>query len=474
MINQFNFYNYLRWPTNSEYCFNLIKHFLANAQYAHLNNYCLFTKWMQKGKNLRYFLLANCALYFNNIDQSIDLFLKASHYINNDHVLKTFMKLIRLNENPVMINQQDHASDLAKRLKTNTNNNRKSINIIRSNQMNNSMFDTSIEIFDKLLANNNNKQINRLQFENEDEILLKFYIKVIHYYDLNGNIEAAIELVQNALLMFQFDSQSRSTLYVILFRSYMSLEYYDKAHQAIVSNTDLEWKQNCLKTFIGELCNQNKTAKLISFDYGDMLQDVLSILYERANLTELRTHDYYHIIYALHIKQKDYIKAAFCMYESATRLKRELNGINSLKRQEKCYLACLNALKLVDKKYAWIFNKSNDSNKSVENESINYELSNMNIDFKIVDLNEIKRNYTLCHYAVRLTSIAQNQMSIASYYVVEEIISLLHKSGLFDDAIIASNLLNSTTSSQQSLTNILLNLVDRYKPQLLLIIYLDI
>ena len=90
-----------------------------------------------------------------------------------------------------------------------------------------------------------------------------------------------------------------------------------------------------MKTFIGELCNQNKTSKLVSFDYGDMLQDVLNILYERTNLTVLRTYDYYHIIYALHIKQIDYIKAAFSMFECASRLKRELNGINSLIRQEK-------------------------------------------------------------------------------------------------------------------------------------------
>ena len=76
----------------------------------------------------------------------------------------------------------------------------------------------------------------------------------------------------------------------------------------------MEWKQNCLKTFIGELCNQNKTSKLVSFDYGDMLQDVLNILYERTNLTVLRT---------------------FSMFECASRLKRELNGINSLIRQEK-------------------------------------------------------------------------------------------------------------------------------------------
>lgn len=443
------------WPSNSEMYFNLIKHFLFNAQYSHLNNFCIYTKWMQKGKNLRYFLLANCALFFNNIDQSIDMFLKASHLINNDQMLKSFIKLVRFTDSASI------ADDLTQSLKTK---NRKSINIVRSNQLNNcSMLDnsTNAEIFEKLLVN---KQKVRLQFEKEDEILLKFYIKVIHYFDLNGNIEASIELVQNALLMFQFDSQSRSTLYVILFRSYMSLEYYDKAHQAIVSNTDLEWKQNCLKTFIGELCNQNKTAKLVGFDYGDMLQDVLTILYERANLSDLRTHDYYHIIYALHVKQKDYVKAAFCMFESASRLKRELNGINSLKRQEKCYLACLNALKLVDKKYAWIFNKTTQHEKQADNaeNSINYDLSDMNINFKIIDLNEIKKNYTLCHYAVRLASITQNQMSIPNFNVVEETVSLLHKYGLYDDAIVAANLLNvSSSATVQSLTNIFLSLVDR-------------
>lgn len=114
-------------------------------------------------------------------------------------------------------------------------------------------------------------------------------------------------------------------------------------------------------------------------------------------------------------------------------------------------------MKLVDKKYSWIFKKSNDK----QNDSINYELSNMNIDFKIIDLNEIKRNYSLCNYAVRLASVAHNQLSIASYYVIDEIISLLHKSGLFDDAIIASNLFNASSSSLQSLNNIFISLVDR-------------
>ena len=135
----------------------------------------------------------------------------------------------------------------------------------------------------------------------------------------------------------------------------MDLEYYDKAHAAIRPDMDLESKRVCLKQFIAHLCNHNRADKLIEFDYGDMIQDVFQNLYHRAFASDIRTQDYFVVLYALHIKNKDYRKAAFCMYFNATKLKQELNGIKSLVKQEKCLLACINALKIVDSKYAWIF-----------------------------------------------------------------------------------------------------------------------
>lgn len=42
------------------------------------------------------------------------------------------------------------------------------------------------------------------------------------------------------------------------------------------------------------------------------------------------------------------------MYEYGLRLGREVPGLKGLQRQAKCYLAALNALRLVDPKYAWI------------------------------------------------------------------------------------------------------------------------
>lgn len=441
----------------------LVKYLLNNGQYIHLNNYCLATRWLPKGKSLRFFLLANSCLFFNNIDQSIDLFLKASHFINNDLLLKKLMKIAGCVELP--LDDNDRRSTM---MPNNSSNRRKSINITKSSSYQSKVADSSlifnntsnIEIFDKLVADQSISRADEALIDSSDKLLLDYYIKIIHYYDLNGDIEAAIELVQNALLKFQFDAKSKSTLYCILFKSYMSLEYYEKAHASIVSNLDLEWKLICLKHFISELCNQNKTSKLVSFDYGDLHQDVLNILHERANISDLRTHDYYNIIYSLRLKHKDYLKAASCMYECATRLKKEVHGLNSLKRQEKCYLACLNVLKLVDKKYAWIIRPDDQvkTQKTALRSLQNKEGIDCNENLDVVDIEEINKKYMATYYMIKLASINQNQTNTVNFYNTDEIISLLIKLGLFDDALIAASLFKTCTNPMGA---VLIGLVER-------------
>jgi hypothetical protein len=201
----------------------------------------------------------------------------------------------------------------------------------------------------------------------------------------------------------------------------MDLDYYDKAHIAMVSNFDIEWKRTCLKTFIGELCNKNKTDILVKFDYGDMFQDVINILYKRAQTSDLRSHDFYRLLYALHIKNNDYRKAAFYMYECALRLKNEISGIYSLKRQEKCYLLCLNLLKIIDKKFAWIalpykleegptkMHSSDNNKQHANNTSSKREFEDQNLNYCIVDLDEINRNYMSVNLMIKLSSLVQNQ-----------------------------------------------------------------
>ena len=207
----------------------------------------------------------------------------------------------------------------------------------------------------------------------------------------------------------------------------MDLDYYDKAHIAMISNFDMEWKRTCLKNFIGELCNKNKTDILVKFDYGDMFQDVSNILYKRAQTSDLRSHDYYRLLYSLHIKNKDYRKAAFYMYECALRLKNEISGINSLKRQEKCYLLCLNLLKIIDKKFAWIalpykvqegpsrLHAADSLKQQTASTNAKGEFEDKNSNYHIVDLEEINRNYMSVNMMIKLSSLVQNQNVLGNF-----------------------------------------------------------
>lgn len=118
------------------------------------------------------------------------------------------------------------------------------------------------------------------------------------------------------------------------------------------------------------------------------------------------------------------------MYECAQRLKREINGIESLKRQEKYLLAALNLLKLVDKKFAWlaVFTSSGPARnddagfKLINNllssddsdDEATSELSDNNLNVDIVEFDEINRQYMLIHSMIRLSSIMSNQSSIGT------------------------------------------------------------
>lgn len=56
---------------------------------------------------------------------------------------------------------------------------------------------------------NNQIMPNANDINDENRILMNYYTKVIHYFDLNGNLEAAIELIQNALLKCHFNEASK-------------------------------------------------------------------------------------------------------------------------------------------------------------------------------------------------------------------------------------------------------------------------
>jgi hypothetical protein len=150
------------------------------------------------------------------------------------------------------------------------------------------------------------------------------------------------------------------------------------------------------------LCNQNKAIELIKFDYSHMQEFVKEILYQRAKSADLRTHDYYGLLYSFYLKNEDYRKAASFMYEYAIRLKNEMNGMQSLKKQEICYLTCLNTLKLVNKEFSFI---------SIPSELMLATKGQVNGEV-LVEFDEINRNYLIVHYILKISSLSCGQSSI--------------------------------------------------------------
>ena len=85
-----------------------------------------------------------------------------------------------------------------------------------------------------------------------------------------------------------------------------------------------------------------------------MFEDLEQIIESRARSVDLSVNNYYDFLYSFHVSKENYRKAAYVMYECAMRVGTEMVSLSGLKQQVKCYLATLNALRLVNPDYAWI------------------------------------------------------------------------------------------------------------------------
>ncbi len=95
------------------------------------------------------------------------------------------------------------------------------------------------------------------------------------------------------------------------------------------------------------LFERKQLRELASFPYVDMFDDFEQIIEARARSADLMLNNYYDFLYSFHIMKENYRKAALVMYECGMRLGTEVFTPEGLQKQAKCYLACLNCLKLV-------------------------------------------------------------------------------------------------------------------------------
>lgn len=210
---QNNLKNFL-WPTREKNSLTLVRYLIQNAQYVHLNNFCNNTRWLHRTKNLRNFLLGKSALFFNDVELSIDLFLKASHNIEKDGLLMDFLNFA--NKRFTMAESTENFVRTSSKMASAKSNRRSIVIGKKMVRMSGDDGDDDDDDGEDEASSSSSKKLRSEKSEpmNESYLLLNYYTKIIHYFDLNGNQEAVIELIQNALLKCIFDVYSRVNFFL--------------------------------------------------------------------------------------------------------------------------------------------------------------------------------------------------------------------------------------------------------------------
>lgn len=127
------------------------------------------------------------------------------------------------------------------------------------------------------------------------------------------------------------------------------------AFDSLNSNPDNNRKSDNLRDLVKTLLDQKKLNVLLKYSYGNMEEQFRDILFTRARATDAINNVYYDFLYSYQINRGPLFMrlAASVMYEQAFRLS-QLNTMEALEKQVKCYLAAKNALYLCDSKFAWV------------------------------------------------------------------------------------------------------------------------
>ncbi|XP_060553700.1 nuclear pore complex protein Nup160-like [Ruditapes philippinarum] len=277
-----------------------------------------------------------------------------------------------------------------------------------------------------------------------------FYLKVIRQFEEISAPDVVISLANEAISVADEDDPNLPTLWSKVFKYQLELGHNSEAYKAMIENPDPSRRKDCLRQLLISLCDRGDLQSLVDFPYIDLEDEVENILESRARCMDLTTHNYYDLLYAFHIFRNNYRKAGSVMYEHGMRLGREVPGKAGLQRQAQCYLAALNALRLVKPEYSWIikpmlatkanmaagdYMRSPTSKHDLEGEEVVNSASN----FEILELHDIEKEFMLVDARLRLL-VKDNDPSLSAGGTpgADEMVGLLVKSGMYDRAVIVS------------------------------------
>ncbi|KAK2174344.1 hypothetical protein NP493_810g00006 [Ridgeia piscesae] len=274
-----------------------------------------------------------------------------------------------------------------------------------------------------------------------------YYLKVIRLYEQFRLPDLIVTLAKTAISIAEDDDPNVPTLWSKVFKHQLELGHSEEAYNAMIANPDPSRRKDCLRQFLVVLCERADLQTLVQLPYKDrhvdLEEEVVNVLASRARSIDLSKHNYYDLLYAFHVFRGNFRRAGTVMYEYGLRVGQELSNLKGLQQQAKCYLAMLNALRLVNPKYAWIV-KPIPSTKQVEETAAspkrdadgNTCCPTLHRQVELLELEDIEREYMLVHARLQLLQKDADPAHMTGPTPpADETVGLLVNAGLFDSAI---------------------------------------
>lgn len=282
------------------------------------------------------------------------------------------------------------------------------------------------------------------------EAVTKYYLRVIQLFEQYSSQDCVIQLAKAAIDELDPMSPQLAMFQSIVFANHLSLEHYEEAYHALISNTESSRRKDCLRQLVVCLFEKRRLDLLMKFPYLGLQEELENIIESRARSMAIEENIYYDFLYAFYVSKSTMRKAASVMYEQALRCQLETKTLPGIEHRYECLLACVTALSLADEDYRWIARPVVVEEMQDERDENEMETDEVIPKQKVIvcELAEVRKEMLLTD-AIIILAKHRKELSTIVNATPDDLIAVLSNAGLYTDAIKIAN------EFEKPITNIL-------------------
>ncbi|KAJ2840744.1 hypothetical protein FBU31_000163 [Coemansia sp. 'formosensis'] len=303
-------------------------------------------------------------------------------------------------------------------------------------------------------------------------LAFSYYVHVAELFETVRQFSLVSRFSHLALQALQEESQLETSeldadvqrewqqkLWFKIFHAELERNSYEQAYMAMMANPDQKQQLGCLRHLVSVLCErEGGVATLCRLSFPGLHEHVeQNLLFKARHSDLLAKPNYFRILYSFHVYRGNYRNAASAMYQYARRLSALMlhtgDVAHILAEQGQALLACVNGLSLVDAQYAWVVvgrqQGGADGMEAAETDDgyirrkrrriaigrYDSSSNSQGQDIDIVELADVRREYTLCMARITLGETFQELYSRNVLLEPEDVIALYVKTGMYDNAL---------------------------------------